>query len=335
MRKRGGALLAVLWLSAALAAIAFSVALTVRGEITRSEATSEGVRAHYIALAAMEKSRFYMSLGSNLTQPDGRPRYWSPELTGYVFAFPGGQAQVEIIPESSKVNVNKAKPDELMQLLVVLGVDPGRAQQIAAAIVDWRTEAGGPTMMDGFYMGQTPSFRARHASLEEIEELLFVQGVTPDLFYGRWEKTPDGTMTAVSGLRDCLTVYPALTATPAFDLNTVAPPVMLMAGVPPQAVEMIVAHRRMTPFLKPQMEAAASMLGPAAARFTLGGGPFFTIRATGRAFVAEGRLSETRRSVSCIVRRNDPETNPPEPFTVMRWREPEVQEGHLFDLWPR
>ena len=39
--RRGGALLMVLWLSAALSAIAFSVALTVRSELGRATTTTE------------------------------------------------------------------------------------------------------------------------------------------------------------------------------------------------------------------------------------------------------------------------------------------------------
>jgi len=43
---RGGALLAVLWLSAALAAIAFSLANTVRGETERASTAVDGLRSY-------------------------------------------------------------------------------------------------------------------------------------------------------------------------------------------------------------------------------------------------------------------------------------------------
>ena len=328
MRQRGGALLAVLWLSAALSAIAFSVALTVRSEIARSEVSAEGVKAHYIALAGLERARLYMDWGPGDKLPDGRTKYWDPAIPAYLFPFTGGLAEVEIIPESSKLNINQATPEEIMQVLLYLGVPAANAQQIVVAILDWRSGAEGLSPADAFYMSQTPSFRARHASLEEIEELLFVQGVTPELYYGRYDKAPDGTMVPVPGLRDCLTVYRALV--PAFDLNTAAAPILALAGVPAPAIEAVLAQRRLGPITREQFDA---MQIPG--RVTLGGGPFFTIRSTGRAFGPNGNLSETRRTVSCILRRNDPELRLPEIFTVMRWREPDVQERLLFDIWPR
>ena len=45
---RGSALLAVLWLSAALAAIAFSVSTTVRAETDRVSTAADGLRASYL-----------------------------------------------------------------------------------------------------------------------------------------------------------------------------------------------------------------------------------------------------------------------------------------------
>jgi len=327
---RGGALLAVLWLAAALSAIAFSVALTVRGEIARSEAGLEGAQAHFIALAGLERARLYMNWGSLEKLPNGRPKYWDPTMPGYLFPFPGGLASVEIIPESSKLNVNLAKPEELMQVLESLGVPMGTAMQITAAIIDWRSGGDAMSPFDGFYLGLAPSFRARHASIEEIEELLFVQGVTPQLFYGRYEKAPDGSMYPVPGLRDCLTVYMPLG--PGFDVNTAAPPVLAVAGMPLPLIDVVLKQRRLAPITREQFDALG--LG-GSGKVILGGGPFYTIRSTGRAFGPNGGLRETRRTVSCVLRRNDPEWRLPELFTVMRWREPDIEERPLFDLWPR
>ena len=55
-KQRGAALLAVLWLSAILAAIAFSLATTVRGETERTSTLTEGVRGYYFATGALERA---------------------------------------------------------------------------------------------------------------------------------------------------------------------------------------------------------------------------------------------------------------------------------------
>jgi len=46
-RRKGGALLAVLWMSAALAAIGFSVATTIRSETDHASTAADGVSGHW------------------------------------------------------------------------------------------------------------------------------------------------------------------------------------------------------------------------------------------------------------------------------------------------
>src|SRR5438034_808286 len=54
--RRGGALLMVLWVSAALAAIGFSVASTVRGETERTATGIDGLRAYYLAVGGVQRA---------------------------------------------------------------------------------------------------------------------------------------------------------------------------------------------------------------------------------------------------------------------------------------
>src|SRR5436190_14268979 len=60
---RGSALLAVLWLSLALSAIAFSLATTVQGETERTSTAVDGLRAYYLATGAIERAILYMQWG--------------------------------------------------------------------------------------------------------------------------------------------------------------------------------------------------------------------------------------------------------------------------------
>ena len=74
--RRGSALLTVLWLSACLAAIAFSVTSSVRAETDRVEASSSGLRAWYLATGAVERGIQWMMWGDAYRNPDGSPRFW-------------------------------------------------------------------------------------------------------------------------------------------------------------------------------------------------------------------------------------------------------------------
>ena len=69
--NRGSALLAVLWLSAALAAIAFSLSTTVRGEIERTSTAMDGLRSYYIAAGAVERAAIEVLWSARY--PDKRP----------------------------------------------------------------------------------------------------------------------------------------------------------------------------------------------------------------------------------------------------------------------
>jgi general secretion pathway protein K len=329
---RGGALLAVLWLSAALAAIAFSVAVTVRGEISRSENLLDGVKAYYLASGAIDRTILYHLWGPTSKYPDGSPRY-NPALPFLNLRFSTGEAVVEILPESAKLSINDIEPRDLQRLLTYLGVNAEAAQTLTASIVDWRTPSPGPSSpMDAYYLSQNPSFRARHASLQEIEELLLVRGMTPELFYGRYETGPDGKLLPVAGLRDCLTVY---RAEGGIDVNTAQPAVLATIGVIPQGIEAIVAQRRIRPLTIEQLNNARPALGPGGSRLKIGGGSILTFRATARLNSPDGRLSDLRRTVSATVRFNDVQVNPGEPYTILRWRENDPPERLLFEAWTR
>jgi general secretion pathway protein K len=204
----------------------------------------------------------------------------------------------EIIPETAKMNVNSSPPEDLLRLMLAASVPMDRAQGLVQAIVDWRTAApsGLSTPFDQYYLSLTPSFRSRHASFEEIEELLLVRGMTPELFYGGYHPEPDGRLLPHGGLRDCLSVYGAISQ---FDVNTADPVLLAAVGLSPAQVATVVEARNRMPFREAQQLA---MLGPAAARLRVGGEAFFTIRATARLRVAEGQFSDTRRSVAMLVK---------------------------------
>src|ERR1700689_1138532 len=112
--RRGGALLAVLWLSAALSAIAFSLANTVRGEVERTSTAIDGLRSYYLAQAGIDRGILYMLWG-NAAPPSARIKYL-PGIPVLPFTFPGGEVIVELIPETAKMNINTARPDDLLRL---------------------------------------------------------------------------------------------------------------------------------------------------------------------------------------------------------------------------
>jgi general secretion pathway protein K len=233
------------------------------------------------------------------------------------FPFPTGEAVVEIVPETAKLNVNRSPPGDLFRLLAALGAEPERARVIVQAILDWRRPppGGGLSIFDRYYLSLAPSFRARHASFEEVEELLLVKGMTPELFHGAFEPDPQGRLVPRGGLKDCVSVYGA---TERVDVNTAPPAILAAIGLGPQTVAAIVQARRARPF-RSQAQLTGLTSGPAAARLRIGGNTIFTLRATARLRTADGRLSDLRRSVAATVKFLDIGSG--QPFHVLRWRD--------------
>src|ERR1035441_5548000 len=172
---RGSALLMVLWISAALAAISFSLANTVRGETERASTVLDEVRGYYLATGAVDRAAVELLW---IVSMQGERKI--KEGAAWVdYTFPTGVAHVELIPETAKLDVNNVPPDQLMRLVTALGVEPGQAMQVTQGIVA-RRGGGGAALSPS----PGPSFPGPAASLKEVEELLSVPGIIPAIFYG-------------------------------------------------------------------------------------------------------------------------------------------------------
>jgi general secretion pathway protein K len=314
--ERGGALLIVLWLSAALAAIALSVSTTVRAETDHTSTVADGLRAHYLATGSLDRGVQWMLWGSSPRNPDGTARFWERIKPRMKMSYSTGDVVVEMIPENAKLNVNTVPPEELLKVLTALTGDANRARELAAGIVDWRSTAPGPRSFDSYYLALGPTFRPRHASLEEIEELLFVPGVTPELFYGNYIADGQGQLYARGGLRDCFSVWGS---TGPVDVNGASPAVLEAIGLPPADVARLVQRRMEKPF-ETAVELQEFGLPPVPmARLRVGGFSIWTMRATARLRRPDGVPSDTLRSASAVVKYWDDQTLHPTPVQVLRY----------------
>lgn len=311
--RRGSALLTVLWLSAALAAIGFSVANTVRGETERTATSLDGLRSYYLAVAGVQRGS--LELLWSVMNPSAH--ILPVGVTTASYHFDTGDVRLEILPEAGKLDINHASVEQLFRLGLALGLEPSRAQEISAAIDDWRRPApeGGP--FDLYYSSLVPSFRAPHASFNEIEELLQVKGVTPDIFYGTYVPAAEGAggprLVWHTGLEDCLTVYGSGNQV---DINTAQPAVLMAVGVTPEAVAAIVQRRQEAPILQSQIGGLLGSLG-VQAPLRVGGNSIVTLRATAQVRLNDGKLSDLKRTVAAQVKYMP--SGYDAPIHILRW----------------
>lgn len=312
---RGSALLAVLWLSAGLAAIAFSVATTVRGETERTSTSVDSTRAYYLASGSIDRAILWRAWGQNApANPDGTPKYYHFPMNRLWFDYPTGKVLVELVPESGKLNINTASPPQIQMLLTALGLNLEQAQQLAATIVEWRTPGPRGDLLP-LSSAPPPSFQPRHASFQELEEILLVPGMTPELFYGRYDRDSSGRLIPRGGLRDSLTVYGSGESV---DVNTATPALLASLGVNDDAIAQMIARRQVQPF-KSMDEVQPFIQGANGSRkLTIGGNSIWTLRATARLKLADGKLGDLRRSVSAVVKYIE-KGEAEDPFHILRW----------------
>ena len=103
-----------------------------------------------------------------------------------------------------------------------------------------------------------------------------------------------------------------------FDVNTAPPAVLATLGIPPEGVAALVQQRRAQPFLKPDdLTPFAQIAGPGFTRLRIGGLTMFTLRSTARVRLANGQLSDLRRSVAALVKFLPPTFDTS--YHILRW----------------
>jgi hypothetical protein len=122
----------------------------------------------------------------------------------------GAPVMVRVTDEGGKIPINFGDGEydsKLYPLLVhVLGnmnVPSDTASAIADAIIDWEDDDDEHRVNGAesdYYMGLPTPYPAKNKRLDSLEELLFVKGVTPELFNGGTDEHP-------IGLRDVFSIF--------------------------------------------------------------------------------------------------------------------------------
>jgi general secretion pathway protein K len=177
--QRGVALLLVLWLIALLAALVGAFALTARVEGLQGRLMTRGMVAEQAARAGME----YAVL--RVAEQDPRRR-WLPDGRAYDWRYGDGTLAIRLVDENGKVDLNQADMTLLTGLLQALETPRAQAEQLAAAILDWRDPdtlsqpVGGAE--DDDYAAAERVYGAKDAPFESVAELEQVLGFTPALY---------------------------------------------------------------------------------------------------------------------------------------------------------
>ena len=234
--ERGAVLILVLWVLLALGLLALTFGAAIRTEIDATRTLVDQKRAHYLARAGIDYA-VYRILESQMAFAKSRQRMELgpgsvPEvMTGFVSLRLGTDfADVEVVDETGKINLNTAPSHLIYNLLITVGMEPGDADFLTDSIEDWRDpdEFRRPNGAESdYYLSLPQPYFAKNGPFDVTEELLLVRGMTPEIYYGRKGLTRDGRRVDYFGLGKYLTVFSTTNR-----INVNSAPVPVLAAIP-------------------------------------------------------------------------------------------------------
>lgn len=173
---RGVALIAVLWMVAALSILVVGVSSAVRADIRFAQQLRGEVEAAALGDAAIQMAVRDLAMRTN----------GPVHLERASYTFDGVEITVVVQSAAGFVNPNTAAESLLHDLFVFGGqVEPAQAALLAARVVDWRDSDQNPLPQgaeDEAYVQAGSRFRTRSGPLEVPEDLLQVLGIEYPLY---------------------------------------------------------------------------------------------------------------------------------------------------------
>jgi general secretion pathway protein K len=314
--QRGVALLVVLWIFIFLFVVAFEFSTAVREEAAAAHRYSDETRGYYLAMAGFQRGLYEFinqqpgaaPLPQDQKKEDALDGSWREDSLGTgVFRF-------RLIDESGKININRVNEDLLRRVFTNLGVDASVRDILVDSIMDWR-DPDDLHRTNGaekdYYLALSPSYTPKNGALDSVEDMLWIRGMTPQLFYGYSDyddQSPDGQRRV--GLREIFTIDSPIDRV---NLRTAGAEVIhALSGIPLEKCRAFVEERK-----KLSDKTIADLLpllglGEGDAPLQL----FVFTNASVVAVEAEGRPAESRaaRRVKGVVRRGGTQG-----FELLRW----------------
>ncbi|MDD5428362.1 MAG: type II secretion system protein GspK [Candidatus Omnitrophica bacterium] len=200
----GSVLIIVLWSLFMLSALAAAISGYVNSRISLAGKLSERAIGYYMAKAGLERAiaevkilpvkKYDMTLdpwaSNDEIFKDVKLGSGSYSVIGLrdlpAAAAEDGKVEYGMSDEESKININKAPQDVLKNLLeIVGGIDSEESGKIAYSIINWRSPADRANKEGSGsfrYQSLDRPYNCKNAPMETIEELLLVDGITPEIF---------------------------------------------------------------------------------------------------------------------------------------------------------
>jgi type II secretory pathway component PulK len=304
-RDGGFALVSVLLVLALLGLVGTEFAFSMRLEAAMVRAYKDAVIGGHLAEAGAEQAiREILTDYQLVGIPDNGPltffrslREPLPPLPRESVPLGSGRFSYRISDEESRINVNTASDALLQRLFTEIGLEKRVRDPIVDSIQDWKDSNDEHRLSgaesDDTYLKRSVPYRARNANFEDIRELLQVNGITAEIYYGRDRET---------ALKDYVTVF----GRGQVNINTAPELVLRAVGLSSAEVSEIVLTRGTAPYTAVPATFAGRGLGTTTRTFRI---------------EAEGRVgSESRTRLMAIVQKQAGAPTTSSAVTVLSWR---------------
>ena len=209
--QRGVVLILVLWIFIFLFVVAFDFSATVREEAAATNRFSDETQGYYLALAGFQRGLYDFIQQSGGANQQADPKQndlfdgsWREEKLG------SGMFRVRLVDEGGKINLNRVDEQILHRVFTNLGLEGLAADILVDSIMDWR-DPDDLHRINGaendYYNSLSPAYTAKNGPLDSVEDLLWIRGMTPTLFYGTVDEgDPRSEQVPRIGLRDVFTI---------------------------------------------------------------------------------------------------------------------------------
>ncbi|MCM8796061.1 MAG: general secretion pathway protein GspK [Candidatus Omnitrophica bacterium] len=244
-KSKASILILVLWTLCLLTSFAVILGFAVRQKLTLVNRLEERDTLRFIAEAAIKKVIAYLKEEPEKNY-DALKDNWSNNpaifkqinigggnasiLYNYIDEDSGmAELRYGLIDEESKININKISQPILERLFRLVGLDEIQAQELAAAVIDWRdsdSELSLPigSAEDAYYRNLKYPYEAKDADFEVLEEVLLVKGMDENIF---------------TKIKNYITIY----GDGKININTASRVVLLALGLNQDLVEKIISFR--------------------------------------------------------------------------------------------
>jgi general secretion pathway protein K len=244
--EKGVALIVVLWIFIFLFVVAFEFSTAAREEASGAHRFSDETQGYYLAVAGFQRG-LYDFLG----QPTGGGAIQAEQQKDDPFdgewrshSLGGGVFRFRLVDQGGKININRASDQALRRVLTHLGMDPRQRDVLVDSIMDWRDpdDLHRPNGAENeYYASLTPAYTAKNGPLDSLEELLWIRGVTRELFFGV-DGAPGPETPGTIALRDIFTVDSPIDRV---NLRTASAEVIhALTGIPLERCRSFVEERR-------------------------------------------------------------------------------------------